>query len=256
MRWIAILLVVACAPKAARQKDPVITALAAADRQWAQRSTVGIDAAEMAYTTLLARWPGEPRVWGRLARTAWSRALVNPADARAWHEAGREQAMRCLLRDGRLEEAVIRGGDHLDDDVLEGIKGRDSACLVYAAAHTVMLVRLRGEGAMLDLGDVPPLVARAEALGEAEPALRRWTAASELMIRGAEPSRARVLHAEAVALAPGQAFYAAEALRAFPDLAGTLPDSVPDTEWQIENAAVNATFSISDGRNGVGATGD
>ncbi|MBM4367482.1 MAG: hypothetical protein FJ102_14815, partial [Deltaproteobacteria bacterium] len=81
MRWIALLLVIGCAPKAERQKDPVIAALAAADRQWAERSTLGIDAAEMAYTTLLARWPGEPRVWGRLARTAWSRALVSPGEA-------------------------------------------------------------------------------------------------------------------------------------------------------------------------------
>lgn len=227
-------------PKAERQKDPVIAALAAADRQWADRSTLGIDAAEMAYTTLLARWPGEPRVWGRLARTAWSRALVNPGEARAWHEAGREQAMRCLLRDGRLEGAVTRVGDHLDTEMLDGIKGRDASCLVYAAAHTVMLVRLRGEGALLDLEDVPPLVTRAGALGEVEPALRRWAEAGELQLRGAEPSRVRKLHAEAVALAPGQAFYAAEALRAFPDLEGSLAISAPDPAWKIENAAILA----------------
>lgn len=245
---LAVLLLVGCAPKQERRRDPLMQALAAADRVWADRAAVGIDTAEMAYTSLLARWPGEPEVWGRLAGTAWSRAMLSPEQARAWHEAGREQAMRCLLRDRRLESAVLLRGDRLDADVLLGIKRRDGSCLVYAAAHTVMLVRARGEGAMLDLADVGPLVAHAAGLDDVEPALRRWAEGSALVMAGDDPLAARALLAEAVTLAPGQLFFVLEAERAFPDLAGSWSGVPPDPVWKTENAALEAARVSAGGR--------
>ena len=103
-----------------------------------------------------------------------------------------------------------------------------------------MLVRARGDGALLDLADVPPLVERAAALGDAAPALRRWAEGTALSMSGGDLLAARALLVEAVALAPGQLFFVVEAERLFPDLAGSLDAAPPDPVWKTENAALSA----------------
>lgn len=235
--WLATLAaagLVACTGAAKRTADPLVAALATADKTWESRATTGsVDAAERAYAALLATWSEEGRVLWRLSRVAWSRALIAPVDASIWHEAGREYAMRCLVATPEFGESVYLIGDRLTATALAEIPPETSSCAVYAAAHTAALARSRGVGAALDLADVGPLLAAAERVSPGtEAALAAWTTGNLAFQSGAlvEARAALRLAAES---AVGQRFYRTDALALFPDMAN-LPEG-NDPVWALEN---------------------
>lgn len=210
--------------------------VAAADREWARRAEAGgLDAAERAYTALLAERPTAGAVLWRLSRVAWSRVMMEPARAAFWHEVGRELALRCVAATPEVAEGILVVGDRLTPPVV--VTGAPAPCRAYAAAHIVGLVRARGPGATLDLEEVGPLLA--ELPSEVEPAVRGWAAGQYHVLRDEEPSAAREALTIAAAASPGVGFYRAEAVRAFPDLDATLPGTVNDARWALENAALH-----------------
>ena len=216
--------------------DPFAGALSAADEAWGHRAeSGGLDAAERAYTALLAERPGAPEVLWRLARLQWSHALIDPAHAGEWHEAGREFALRCVAADPALAEALATAGDRLSTATL-AISTAPAQCLVFGAAHIVALVEARGPGAALDLEDALPLAARAAQAGPAvEPALRSWALGRAGVLMGSNPGESRDAMRTAVALAPGLRFFRDEAVSAFPDLAESFDAFVPAPGWTLEN---------------------
>jgi hypothetical protein len=230
----------ACATAARKERDPFGTAMRAGDRLWGARPTAGMDAASKAYEAMLVRWKEDGRVLARLAEIAWSRAMVNPDDAATWHAAGREYAMRCVIGSPQAAEVLFRVGDRVVPELLATVDAAHAGCLVWAAAHTSALVADRGPGAALDLADVGPLLHRAVELApEVEPALRAWTEgrAASLDPRG-DPTTARARMREAIALAPGIAWYRATYAATFPDVTDAWEGYVPDPVWAAENAVL------------------
>ena len=170
-----------------------------------------------------------------MSRVAFSRALLAPAQAATWHEAGREYAMRCLVANPTFGESVYQAGDRLTANALAVLPGDLVPCMVFAAAHTGALVQGRGPGAALDLADVTPLLEAAQRLDpSAEAALAAWAKSTEAFAKG-NLVDARAAARRAVDLEPGLDFYRHEALAKFPDLVN-LPVGA-DAEWVLENAA-------------------
>ncbi len=239
LRWLGLALcctlpILGSCKRASRAPDPFGEAVAAADKVWAARASTGsVDAAERAYTALLAQRPTAGAVLWRLSRVAWSRAMIEPARAAKWHEVGRELALRCVAAAEPVAEGLLVRGDRLGPPVV--LDEAPAPCRVYAAAHVVGLVYMRGPGAALDLEDAAPLLA---GLPEGvEPAVQGWTSARLRLLQGAEPAAAREAMRQAVAAEPGVRFYRAEAMLAFPDLDGSLPPLLDDPRWALENAA-------------------
>lgn len=231
----AALFLLGCTGAGKRAADPLAAALATADEAWESRAATGnVDVAERAYAALLATWSEEGRVLWRLSRVAWSRALLTPADASIWHEAGREYAMRCLVATPQFGELVYLIGDRVTDVALAEIPVEAGPCAVYAAAHTVALTRRRGPGAALDLADVDPLLSAAERIAPGtEAALAAWTDGNQAFLLG-ELVEARAALRTAAETAPGQHFYRLDALALFPDMVN-LPEG-DDPVWALENA--------------------
>jgi hypothetical protein len=219
-----------CRPRPSRV-DEFGEAVAAADTLWAARSGSGLEAAERAYTALLAERPNASAVLWRLSRVAWSRAMIEPARAATWHEVGREYALRCVAGDPSVAAALLDVGDRLTPPVT--VAEAPPGCRVFGAAHVVALVAARGPGAALDLEDAAPLLDGVTV--DADPAAAAWAAGKLRVLRGVESGEAREALVRAVTAAPGVRFYREEALAAFPDLDGGLPAFTPDPAWTLEN---------------------
>lgn len=229
-----LLLGVACLPKAGPVEDSFAAALRAADARWEARATEGtVDGAERAYTALLAERPTSPDVLWRLSRVAWSRSWIDAGNAETWHEVGREYALRCLLEDPGVRDAVAAHGDRLDAALVEAAEVPPE-CAALGAAHLVALARLRGPGAALDLEDVQALLAAPDPAGAVELALAEW---AEGAVPGADPDRSRAHLRRAAERAAGLPWFRAEAVRTWPDLAEALPTAPPDPAWALETAA-------------------
>ncbi len=235
---LALFALTACIGHRTGEHDPFATALAAADLRWAARAETGsVDEAERAYRALLAQRPDSGEVLWRLARVEWSRALIDPANASTWHEAGRQEALACIAADPALADWLAHQGDRLTTEVLTAAH-MPAQCLVYGAAHVVRWVELRGAGAALDLEDAAPLLeVAASTAPTVEPALREWAAARVSVLSGGAPSAARAHFRAAVEAEPGLHFFRVDAADAFPDLTDALP-SPPETDaWALENGA-------------------
>lgn len=217
-----------------RRPDPFGEAVAAADAVWERRAqSGGFDEAERAYSALLGRRPTASAVLWRQARVAWSRALSEPRRAERWHEVGREVALRCVAATPAVAQALIATGDRIDRTL--PLAQSAPACRVYAAAHIVRLVALRGPGAALELEDATGLLTD---LGMAEePAVLAWAQGWLRVLQGRESAEAREALLAALRASPGVTFYREQALAAFPDVDGSLPAFIPDPAWALENGA-------------------
>lgn len=241
MKWLWALLLASCTPATRRVIDPFDASLAAADLVWESRAAAGsVDEAERKYVALLVERSQSGAVLWRMARVAWSRALISPSTAAIWHEAGREYAMRCLTAEGVMSESVYRIGDRMDPAVIQALPTSMAPCLVYAAAHTVALARVRGPGALLDMDDVGPLLGgNLGELGD-EAALSAWARGHAAEASGDTVAGRRELHL-AVSLAPGQRFFRESATVLFPDLEGEWPTFDADPRWALENGKNTTT---------------
>jgi hypothetical protein len=241
-----LVLLAACGMRATTGPTDADRALAAADAAWAARSEPGkLDTAMEAWLAQLALLPEDPQVLARLAQGEWTRGqLAGAADAVAHFETGEDYGYRCLLTWPGVASHFDAQGYRVTSEAAASIPDAAAGCLLWTAVNALSVVDARGAGGALGLEAAGALVDRLADFGlDGHEGMGPWLAAKRRLLTPSVAAdvrqEARALLHRAVDEAPGQLFFRAELVAAFPDEGNRALDGfvhpTPDP-WALENA--------------------
>lgn len=232
--------------------DPVAAAVAAGDARWARREEPGqLDAAISAWQEGLGHDPTAAVLHGRLARAEWTRGVIadDAAQAAAHFEAGRQVGLGCLVLRPEVEAQVAQDGWRVTPAAAALVPPADLGCLAWAAVNAVELVRARGPGAAVLLGEIRAVVDRAVALApDGEGGMVAYAGALVRLLdplaSSAERTAADAFLDRALAVGPDNLWVRVAAA----ELAGRPVDPTgEDGAWALENGHARARWGSHPG---------